>query len=463
MYVQQLYTNCLAEAAYYIESNGEAAIIDPLRETEPYIQLAKDRGATIKYVFETHFHADFVSGHIDLAKKTGAKIIYGPTAKAEYEITVAKDEQFFPLGNVKIQVLHTPGHTLESSCFLLYDDHNIPYACFTGDTLFVGEVGRPDLAVKSDLSREDLAGLLYESIQKKIKTLEDDVIVYPGHGAGSACGKNIGVETWSTIGMQKKLNYAMQPMSKEEFVHVVTDGLTEPPKYFFVDAAINKKGYEPIDDVMHRNVNKLSLEEFEKQVGKGVTILDAREADVFEKGFIPDSVNIGLNGQYAVWVGSLIDAKDPLVLVTEEGQEEEAILRLARVGYENVKGYLKGGFRAWKDSGRKVDHIEVMHPISFEKQYSPEEHVIDVRNEGEWAGGVIDGAQLIPLTRLTREFGILDKSQKYYVHCAGGYRSMMACSILRKNGFRNVVNITGGINLMKETNYKLVVPPTVHA
>jgi len=243
----------------------------------------------------------------------------------------------------------------------------------------------------------------------------------------------------------------------------VTDGLTEPPKYFFVDAAINKKGYEPIDDVMHRNVNKLSLEEFEKQVGKGVTILDAREADVFEKGFIPDSVNIGLNGQYAVWVGSLIDAKDPLVLVTEEGQEEEAILRLARVGYENVKGYLKGGFRAWKDSGRKVDHIEVMHPISFEKQYSPEEHVIDVRNEGEWAGGVIDGAQLIPLTRLTREFGILDKSQKYYVHCAGGYRSMMACSILRKNGFRNVVNITGGINLMKETNYKLVVPPTVHA
>ncbi|MBK9523959.1 MAG: MBL fold metallo-hydrolase [Bacteroidetes bacterium] len=463
MYVQQLYTNCLAEAAYYIESNGEAAIIDPLRETEPYIQLAKDRGATIKYVFETHFHADFVSGHIDLAKKTGAKIIYGPTAKAEYEITVAKDEQFFPLGNVKIQVLHTPGHTLESSCFLLYDDHNIPYACFTGDTLFVGEVGRPDLAVKSDLSREDLAGLLYESIQKKIKTLEDDVIVYPGHGAGSACGKNIGVETWSTIGMQKKLNYAMQPMSKEEFVHVVTDGLTEPPKYFFVDAAINKKGYEPIDDVMHRNVNKLSLEEFEKQVGKGVTILDAREADVFEKGFIPDSVNIGLNGQYAVWVGSLIDAKDPLVLVTEEGQEEEAILRLARVGYENVKGYLKGGFRAWKDSGRKVDHIEVMHPISFEKQYSPEEHVIDVRNEGEWAGGVIDGAQLIPLTRLTREFGILDKNQKYYVHCAGGYRSMMACSILRKNGFRNVVNITGGINLMKETNYKLVVPPTVHA
>jgi len=384
-------------------------------------------------------------------------------AKAEYDITVAKDEQFFPLGNVKIQVLHTPGHTLESSCFLLYDDHSVPYACFTGDTLFVGEVGRPDLAVKSDLSREDLAGLLYESIQKKIKTLEDDVIVYPGHGAGSACGKNIGVETWSTIGMQKKLNYAMQPMSKEEFVHVVTDGLTEPPKYFFVDAAINKKGYEPIDDVMHRNVNKLSLEEFEKQVGKGVTILDAREADVFEKGFIPDSVNIGLNGQYAVWVGSLIDAKDPLVLVTEEGQEEEAILRLARVGYENVKGYLKGGFRAWKDSGRKVDHIEVMHPITFEKQYSPEEHVIDVRNEGEWAGGVIDGAQLIPLTRLTREFGILDKSQKYYVHCAGGYRSMMACSILRKNGFRNVVNITGGINLMKETNYKLVVPPTVHA
>ncbi|HNP48650.1 MAG TPA: MBL fold metallo-hydrolase [Bacteroidia bacterium] len=463
MYVQQLYTSCLAEAAYYIESNGEAAIIDPLRETEPYIQLAKERGASIKYVFETHFHADFVSGHIDLAKKTGAKIIYGPTAKAEYDITVAKDEQFYPLGDLKIQVLHTPGHTMESSCFLLYDDHDVPYACFTGDTLFVGEVGRPDLAVKSDLSREDLAGMLYESIQKKIKTLPDDVIVYPGHGAGSACGKNIGVETWSTIGMQKKLNYALQPMSKQEFIHVVTDGLTEPPKYFFVDAAINKKGYEPIDDVMKRNVKKLSLEDFEKEMSNGVTILDAREADVFEKGFIPDSINIGLNGQYAVWVGSLIDAKDPLILVTEEGQEEEAVLRLARVGYEQVKGYLKGGFKAWKDSGRKVDHIEVMHPITFEKQYTPEEHVIDVRNEGEWAGGVIDGAQLIPLNRLTREFGILDKNQKYYVHCAGGYRSMMACSILRKNGFRNVVNITGGINLMKETNYNLVVPPVVHA
>ncbi|HRH64950.1 MAG TPA: MBL fold metallo-hydrolase [Bacteroidia bacterium] len=463
MYVQQLYTSCLAEAAYYIESNGEAAIIDPLRETEPYIQLAKERGATIKYVFETHFHADFVSGHIDLAKKTGAKIIYGPSAKAEYDITVAKDEQFFPLGNLKIQVLHTPGHTLESSCFLLYDDHNVPYACFTGDTLFVGDVGRPDLAVKSDLSREDLAGLLYESIQKKIKTLPDDVIVYPGHGAGSACGKNIGAETWSTIGMQKKLNYAMQPMSKEEFIHVVTDGLTEPPKYFFVDAAINKKGYEPIDEVMKRNVQKLSLEEFEIIVDNGVTILDARQAEVFEKGFIPNSVNIGLNGQYAVWVGSLIDSKEPLVLVTEEGNEEEAILRLARVGYENVKGYLKGGFKAWKDSGRKVDHIEVMHPITFEKQYTPDEHVIDVRNEGEWVSGVIDGAQLIPLTRLNRELGILDKNQKYYVHCAGGYRSMMACSILRKNGFQKVVNITGGINLLKETNYNLVVPPTVHA
>lgn len=463
MYVQQLYTSCLAEAAYYIESNGEAAIIDPLRETEPYIQLAKERGATIKYVFETHFHADFVSGHIDLAKKTGAKIIYGPSAKAEYDITVAKDEQLFPLGNLKIQVLHTPGHTLESSCFLLYDDHNVPYACFTGDTLFVGDVGRPDLAVKSDLSREDLAGLLYESIQKKIKTLPDDVIVYPGHGAGSACGKNIGAETWSTIGMQKKLNYAMQPMSKEEFIHVVTDGLTEPPKYFFVDAAINKKGYEPIDEVMKRNVQKLSLEEFEIIVDNGVTILDARQAEVFEKGFIPNSVNIGLNGQYAVWVGSLIDSKEPLVLVTEEGNEEEAILRLARVGYENVKGYLKGGFKAWKDSGRKVDQIEVMHPITFEKQYTPDEHVIDVRNEGEWVSGVIDGAQLIPLTRLNRELGILDKNQKYYVHCAGGYRSMMACSILRKNGFQKVVNITGGINLLKETNYNLVVPPTVHA
>lgn len=462
MFVQQLYTNCLAEAAYYIESNGEAAIIDPLRETEPYLKLAQERGTKIKYVFETHFHADFVSGHIDLAKATGAQIIYGPTAKADYPITVAKDDEIFPLGKVSIQVLHTPGHTLESSCFLLRDDHNEPYACFTGDTLFIGDVGRPDLAVKSDLTREDLAGLLYESLNKKIKNLPEDVIVYPGHGAGSACGKNIGTEMWSTIGQQKKLNYAMLPMSKEEFVTVVTDGLTEPPKYFFMDAAINKKGYEPIDVVLKRNVHPLTIAEFEKELHAGATVLDARDASVFEKGFVPGSINIGLSGQYAVWVGSILDVKDPLLLITEPGKEEEAVLRLARVGYENVKGYLTGGMNTWLASGKMVDTVEAMHPATFSNQYTPDEHIVDVRNEGEWAGGVIEGAQLIPLSRLVRELPLLDKNNKYYVHCAGGYRSMIACSVLKKYGYKNVVNITGGINLVLETNYHLVKPPTVH-
>ena len=451
MYVQQLYTSCLAEAAYYIESNGEAAIIDPLRETEPYIQLAKDRGATIKYVFETHFHADFVSGHIDLAKKTGAKIVYGPSAKAEYDITVANDGQFFPLGDIKIEVLHTPGHTLESSCFLMYDDHNVPYACFTGDTLFVGEVGRPDLAVKSDLSREDLAGLLYESIQNKIKTLPDDVIVYPGHGAGSACGKNIGTETWSTIGMQKKLNYAMQPMSKQEFIHVVTDGLTEPPKYFFVDAAINKKGYEPIDDVLKRNVHKLSLEEFETVVSTGVTILDAREADVFEKGFIPDSINIGLNGQYAVWVGSLIDSKDPLVLVTDEGKEDESIIRLSRVGYDHTIGYLKGGFKSWVNAGKEKDTVKRITAKEMEANYK-DVLTIDIRKKSEYDSEHVIGAVNIPLNQINSHLSEFPKDKPFVLHCAGGYRSMIAASMLKQRGWENFVDVIGGFKEIATTS-----------
>ena len=463
MYIQQLYTSCLAEAAYYIESNGEAAIIDPLRETEPYLQLAKERGAKIKYVLETHFHADFVSGHIDLARLTGAKIVYGPTAKAEYDIYVAQDGEDLPLGNVKIRVLHTPGHTLESSSFLLLDEHGLPNSVFTGDTVFVNDVGRPDLAVKSDLSREDLAGLLYESIKNKILPLPDDVILYPGHGAGSACGKNLGEETITTLGHQKKVNYALQPMSKEAFVQAVTDGLTAPPKYFFMDAGINKKGYTPIDEVMSHNAKALSLEAFDLETSNGAIVLDARDAAEFEKGFVPGAINIGLNGQYAVWVGSLLDAKHPLVLVADEGKEAEAVLRLARVGYENVKGYLKGGINAWKSAGRSVDTVRSLAPEEFDRLYTEDKRILDVRNEPEWTGGVIEGAHLVPLMQLPDAMPDLRKDLTYYVHCAGGYRSMIACSLMKRNGFQNVINITGGMNQVKQSHFHLVVPPTVNA
>jgi glyoxylase-like metal-dependent hydrolase (beta-lactamase superfamily II)/rhodanese-related sulfurtransferase len=463
MYIQQLYTSCLAEAAYYIESNGEAAIIDPLRETEPYLQLAKERGAKIKYVLETHFHADFVSGHIDLARLTGAKIVYGPTAKAEYDIYVAQDGEELPLGNVKIRVLHTPGHTMESSSFLLLDEHGLPNSVFTGDTVFVNDVGRPDLAVKSDLSREDLAGLLYESIKNKILPLPDDVILYPGHGAGSACGKNLGEETITTLGHQKKVNYALQPMSKEAFVQAVTDGLTAPPKYFFMDAGINKKGYTPIDEVMSHNAKALSLEAFDLETSNGAIVLDARDAAEFEKGFVPGAINIGLNGQYAVWVGSLLDAKHPMVLVADEGKEAEAVLRLARVGYENVKGYLKGGINAWKSAGRSVDTVRSLAPEEFDRLYTEDKRILDVRNEPEWTGGVIEGAHLVPLMQLPDAMPDLRKDLTYYVHCAGGYRSMIACSLMKRNGFQNVINITGGMNQVKQSHFHLVVPPTVTA
>ena len=463
MYIQQLYTSCLAEAAYYIESNGEAAIIDPLRETEPYLQLAKERGAKITYVLETHFHADFVSGHIDLARLTGAKIVYGPTAKAEYDIYVAQDGEELPLGNVKIRVLHTPGHTMESSSFLLLDEHGLPNSVFTGDTVFVNDVGRPDLAVKSDLSREDLAGLLYDSIKNKILPLPDDVILYPGHGAGSACGKNLGEETITTLGHQKKVNYALQPMSKEAFVKAVTDGLTAPPKYFFMDAGINKKGYTPIDEVMNHNAKALSLEAFDLETSNGAIVLDARDAAEFEKGFVPGAINIGLNGQYAVWVGSLLDAKHPMVLVADEGKEAEAVLRLARVGYENVKGYLKGGINAWKSAGRSVDTVRSLAPEEFDRLYTEDKRILDVRNEPEWAAGVIEGAHLVPLMELPDALPDLRKDLTYYVHCAGGYRSMIACSLMKRNGFQNVINITGGMNQVKQSHFHLVVPPTVNA
>lgn len=461
MYIEQLYTSCLAEAAYYIESDGEAIIIDPLRETEPYISLAAKRNARIKYVFETHFHADFVSGHVDLARKTGASIVYGPTAETGYETIVAKDEQIFTIGKIKIKVLHTPGHTLESSCYLLIDENGKDHAVFTGDTLFVGDVGRPDLAIKGDLTIDDLAGMLYDSLNAKLKPLADDVIVYPAHGAGSSCGKNIGKETFSTIGMQKKMNYAMQPMSKPEFVKAVTDGLTDAPNYFTLDATLNKQGYSDIDQVLIRNTKALSVNEFESEIKKGSLVLDVRTPDDFEKGFVPDSINIGLNGQYAPWVGALLDSKTPLILITDEGKEKEAVLRLARVGYENVNGYLNGGINAWKNAGNKLETVESISASDFVGALKNEDNILDVRKAGEIESGIIENATHICLSKLQSQLNLLDKDKHYFIHCAGGYRSMMAASILKQKGFSNVTNILGGMGKIKETGIKLVQPLNV--
>jgi glyoxylase-like metal-dependent hydrolase (beta-lactamase superfamily II)/rhodanese-related sulfurtransferase len=461
MYIEQLYTGCLAEAAYYIESNGEAAIIDPLRETAPYTELAIKRNAKIKYVFETHFHADFVSGHIDLAKKTGAQIVFGPTAETGFDSIIAKDNQEFNIGDIKLKVLHTPGHTMESSCFLLIDENGKNNAVFTGDTLFVGDVGRPDLAIKSDLTVNDLAGMLYESLNSKIKPLADDVIVYPAHGAGSACGKNIGKETFSTIGTQKKMNYALQPMTKQEFVKAVTDGLSDAPGYFTLDATLNKKGYANIDDVLKKNTKALSVSEFESQINGGALVLDVRSSDDFEKGFVPDAINIGLNGQYAPWVGALLDASVPLVLIADEGKEMEAVLRLARVGYENVNGYLKGGIATWKASGKKVETIESISAEDFVKELKPSVNVLDVRKLGEVESGMIENAQHICLSKLQSELHTLDKNKEYVIYCAGGYRSMMAASIMKQKGFKKVLNVLGGMGKIKATGIKLVLPATV--
>lgn len=458
MYTEQLYTSCLAEAAYYIESNGEAAIIDPLRETEPYIALAKRRDTQIKYVFETHFHADFVSGHIDLAKKTGATIVYGPTAKTGFDSLIATDNQEFKIGNVTLRVLHTPGHTMESVCYLLIDEKGKEHAVFTGDTLFVGDVGRPDLAIKGDVTQDDLAGMLYDSLNTKIKTLADDVIVYPAHGAGSACGKNIGKETFSTIGIQKKLNYALQAMSKQEFVKVVTDGLEPPPNYFMMDAMLNKDGYTNIDEVISKNKNPLSVDEFEAlSRSKDVIVLDTRNPEDFENGSVIGAINIGLNGQYAPWVGALLDPKKALILITNPDKETEAILRLARVGYENVKGFLKGGMFEWKKAGKPVYDVNSISAVEFAK-INTSKNVIDVRNHGEWSTGIIKNAKLITLAELEKNLHSLNKDQSYFIYCAGGYRSMMATSILQKNGFNNVTNVRGGIAKIKEAGVPLVQP-----
>lgn len=455
MKVEQIYTGCLAEAAYYIESNGEAVIIDPLRESAPYIERAERDKAKIKYVLETHFHADFVSGHIDLANKTGATIVFGPTAEPGYPAHIARDEEILEVGNVKIKVLHTPGHTMESSSFLLIDEHGKESAIFTGDALFIGDVGRPDLAVKSDLTERDLAGHLYDSLQNKILPLPDYVIIYPGHGAGSACGKNMSKETTDTLGNQKKYNYALQAKSKEEFIESVLDGLVAPPQYFPKNAVLNKMGYQSMDDVMQRGMNALTPSAFEVAAEEtDALILDLRDPEVFAKGFIPNSINIGLDGTFASWVGTLIpDLKQNILLLAEKGTEEEAVTRLARVGYDNTFGFLKGGFEEWANEGREIDSIETIEPVDFATLFYNSEKlaVLDIRRKSEYEAEHIIGIENFPLDFINQNMSELNKNEKYYLHCAGGYRSMIMSSILKSRGFEKIVNINGGFSALKST------------
>ena len=454
MKIEQIYTGCLAQGAYYIVSEGEAAIIDPLREVQPYLdRLAKDN-VKLKYIFETHFHADFVSGHVDLSKKTGAPIIYGPTAAPEFEAIVAEDNQIFEIGKIKIKVLHTPGHTMESSTYLLIDENGKNHAIFSGDTLFLGDVGRPDLAQKAaNLTQEELAGLLYDSLYNKILPLEDDITVYPAHGAGSACGKNMQKETVDTLGNQKQTNYALKQTSKESFIAAVLDGLTAPPKYFGMNVAMNKKGYTSFDEVLAKGKTALSVDEFETAAEEtGALILDTRNAAEFHKGFIPQSINIGLKGDFAPWVGSMIvDVQQPILLVCDDCTEEETITRLSRVGFDNVLGYLKGGFESWKNSGKEIDTIHRISPEEFAEKFNEYSKVIDVRKEGEYAAEHVNDAYSKPLAYINDWVGNINPDEHFFLHCAGGYRSMIAASILQARGYRNFTEVEGGFNGIKKT------------
>lgn len=456
MKIEQIYTGCLAQGAYYIESNGEAAIVDPLREVDSYIEKAEKDNAKIKYVLETHFHADFVSGHLDLAKKTGAHIVYGPTAAPSFKTYVAKDDEELKLGNIKIKVLHTPGHTMESTCFLLIDENGKEKALFSGDTLFIGDVGRPDLAQKAaHMTQEELAATLYDSLRNKVMPLPDEVIVYPAHGAGSACGKNMSKETTDTLGHQKITNYALRrTMTKEEFVREVTAGLTPPPAYFPLNVMLNKMGYESIDTVMQRGEHALSPDAFETAANEtGALILDTRAPEIFAKGFIPNSINIGLDGSFAPWVGTLIpDIKQKILIVAEPGREEEVITRLARVGFDYSIGYLKGGFDAWKNAHKEIDTIaSITANALFEKMKLNDVNILDVRRKSEYNSEHVIGAISAPLDYINESMLLIDKNKKYYVHCAGGYRSMVFISILKARGYDNLVDITGGFKAMKES------------
>jgi len=467
MKIKQIYTGCLAQGAYYIESKGEVAIIDPLREVQPYINKANKNNAKIKYIFETHFHADFVSGHVTLAEKTGAPIIFGPTANPSFKAHIAKDGEVFRLGEITITVLHTPGHTLESVCYLLKDKEEKDYALFSGDTLFLGDVGRPDLAQKAaDMTQEQLAGILYDSLRNKVMTLADDVIVYPAHGAGSACGKNLSKETIGSIGDQKKTNYALRAdMTKEEFIKEVTDGLLPPPSYFPSNVKLNKEGYENVEDIISEAI-AYDAETFELVANKiDTVILDVRHQDDYSKGHIPQSIFIGIDGDFAPWVGALIpDIKQPILLVTPVGREEESITRLARVGYDNTLGYLKGGFDTWKNEGLEYDTVNWVTANGLEELMEENVPIFDVRKEGEFTAEHIEGAHSTPLDFINDHIAEFPKDEEFYVHCAGGYRSVIAASILKARGYHNIVNVLGGFTSIKKTAIKttnFVCPTTL--
>ena len=455
MTVEQIYTGCLAQGAYYVTSNGEAAIIDPLRETAPYINRLQKDGVKLKYIFETHFHADFVSGHVDLSKQTGAPIIYGPNATCEFKCVSAKDEEVFNLGDISLKVLHTPGHTMESTTYLLKDEKGKDYCIFSGDTLFLGDVGRPDLAQKAaHMTQDELAGLLYDSLMTKIMPLADDVIVYPAHGAGSACGKNMMKETVDTLGNQKKMNYALNQPNKQAFIKAVTDGLLPPPAYFGLNVALNKKGYESFESVLHNGMRALTPAEFEAAAeNTEALILDTRDNAEFYKGFIPQSVNIGLNGDFAPWVGSLIvDVKQPLLLVTDEGKEEEAVTRLSRVGFDNILGHLKGGFTAWLAEGKEADIVDSISAEQFANTAEiGKDKIIDVRKETEYAAEHVEGAYNKPLADINDWINDINPEEHFFLHCAGGYRSMIAASILEARGYRNFTEIQGGFDAISKT------------
>lgn len=457
MIIEQIYTGCLAQGAYYIQSGNEAAIIDPLREVSPYVEKAKANEATIKYVFETHFHADFVSGHVDLSKQTGASIIYGPNANPTFDAHIAKDNEKFKIGNVTIRVIHTPGHTMESTCYLLSDADGKETALFSGDTLFIGDVGRPDLAQKAaDMTQEELAGTLFDSLRNKIMLLNDDIIVYPAHGAGSACGKNMSKETTDTLGNQKKYNYALRAnMTREEFIREVTHGLTPPPAYFPLNVRLNKEGYESFDKVLKKGTQALSPEAFEAAANEtGAILLDTRDSQTFARGFVPNSVNIGIDGSFAPWVGALIpDIEQEILIIADEGREEEVVTRLARVGYDAAIGYLKGGINAWKDAGKEVDQIESVSAEELAKRMEEgaEINILDVRKDTEHYAEHLIHAENIALDYINHNMSQIDKNKTYYVHCAGGYRSMIFNSMLKARGYDNLIDIKGGFSALKES------------
>ena len=457
MKVEQIYTGCLAEAAYYIESNGEAVIIDPLRETQPYLEKLEQEGAKLKYIFETHFHADFVSGHIDLARKTGATIVYGPNAETTYAIHQAKDGEELKVGDLTFKVLHTPGHTMESTTYLLREENGKDYAIFTGDTLFLGDVGRPDLAIKQgELTREDLAGYLFDSLRNKIMPLADEVIVYPGHGAGSACGKNLSSETWGLLGDQKALNYALRAdMTKAEFVREVTAGLTPPPQYFPKNAMMNKTGYDSIDEVLAKGAHSLTPEQFEQLVEtEEALMLDTRSEEAYAEEHVPNSIFIGMDGDFAPWVGALItDIRQPIVLIAPEGREEEAVTRLARVGYDNTLGFLNGGIETWKAAGKETDSVESItaEELAIRLEEGLDGTVIDVRKPTEYLSQHVVGATNFPLDYINRHFNRLDRNETYYLHCLGGYRSLITASILKSRGYHNLVDIQEGWRAIEES------------